>query len=211
MPDPPRAFALPGRALRGVRRLVYTRLVLTTVRVDELAARPVRPGDDVRLLTPQELDDFVAFRPGSRRDLIERRLAAGHECMCVWEAGEIVSAVWLRFDVMWLPELHDVIPLPPGTAYGYDSYTARADRNRGLVKARAPHTARHLGRRGYAEIRGYVRAENAAGLAATWASGSHKLGWIVWVHVGPLGVEVVQEAARRRTRLRTGGHAPELS
>ncbi len=200
------------RAARAAAlKRVYTRLLLSLVDVDLLADRPVAAEDDVRLLTGSQIDDFLAFRPESARAVIAKRLAAGHECVCLWGAGGIVSAIWLRYDVIWLPEVREAIPLPPGVAYAYDSFTTRAHRHRGLVNARAPHTGRHLQRRGFVSILGYVRAENAAGLAATRSSGARPVATLTWLHLGPAGVETMcSDAGRRRTRPRVRGSAREL-
>jgi hypothetical protein len=141
---------------------------------------------------------------------VESRLAAGHVCFAVLSHGKPVAAVWARSDAVWLPFVQLLVPLERGDVYLYDSYTHAAERRRGLTTIRRAYSHNELRARGFRRAIAYVLTRNEAGLAAARHAGLRVFERHRWLHVGGVGVEVVDARAGRRAHVLRRGSDREL-
>ena len=189
------ALAIWFRAL--ARLGVYRRLLLIERRLDQpIPDLPLPASIAMRLLGPDDIPAYLAFRPDQRAEEIAERLARGHWCLAAWRDGRVVSAAWGAPGRAPLEYLDWDLPLAPDEAYSYDLYTAPAARGRGMTPAtRAPHLL--LARdRGYRRLLATLLPENRRALRTP-----EQLGYRV---IGRLGYVGVGRWRRRFCRLRPG-------
>jgi GNAT superfamily N-acetyltransferase len=156
---------------------------------------------ELKPLSEVEVGPYLDLRRDENRPAVQARLRRGDLCLSSWSDGRLIGAVWVRFDRMWISEIASSMPLRPGDAYGYASFTEPAYRRRGAATVLSRATLEHLKTAGYRRALGYVMRDNAAGRAALRTLGFDVVGRVRWFHLGRMGLEVTQ-AAGARTRLR---------
>lgn len=122
--------------LRVLGETVYRRLLLMELWVDR---PPVWIAADEKVefgpLLPDQLDEYLHFRPDVDADGTRRRLARGHLCFIARRNGALVQSAWLAFDHAWIDYLGCELPLEANEAYAYDLFTDPAERGRQLYRA----------------------------------------------------------------------------
>jgi hypothetical protein len=205
---------LPGRVLaalrygglrylarRAVGKLLWAEWIALAIDLDGRSRLPATSLPlAFRALDSHELEQFLLLRPGLTREEVLGRLAAGHRCLAVWLEGNVVAAVWVRFDRSWLPILERSMPLAAGEAYAYDSFTHPDYRQVGAVTFLGRSASNYLAGLGYRRRICYVLAENQPGLAAAKAIGYEVTGRLGWLHVGRVGVEIIHKRSGETTR-----------
>jgi len=199
--------------LRRARTAVYVRYVVLRRELElEPPERAAPAGVDVRELTAGEVERaYGRLRPDARASELSGRLGAGHRCFGAWSDGTLVAAVWIRFDAIWLPFSARPLPLPPGAAYAYDSYTRPDQRRRGVATFRSRVTCRRLRELGYTSAYAFVLGGDTPALRAATAAGYRPAGELRWLHLGSLGIEQSLDGEGRGTwSLRFARREPEL-
>jgi RimJ/RimL family protein N-acetyltransferase len=158
---------------------------------------------EARVLSPSEVEKYLALRPEEDAEGVLRRLRDGHVCCATWVGDRIVGCAWVRFDEIWVSEIGKSMLLQPGEVYGYDSYTDPGYRARGAASMRAVALLRHVKRLGYRRLVAYVMSENTAGRVALETLGFVRSGRIRWLHVSRNGLLV---SSGRSPRPRVGVH-----
>jgi ribosomal protein S18 acetylase RimI-like enzyme len=156
---------------------------------------------DVRPLTEEEIDAYLALRPDEDADTVHAQLRRGDLCVASWSGDRMVGAVWVRFDRIWVSELARTLAVRPGEAYGYNAFIQPEHRRHGAAKNLYVTTMRRLESLGYRRVLVYVDAQNVAGRAPLWRLGFEHFGRIRWFHLGRLGLELLSRRDER-TRLR---------
>jgi ribosomal protein S18 acetylase RimI-like enzyme len=176
-----------GRALRGNWAGTYA-LYWRDVAAPEDSRESLQrlPAETVgRTLREDELDAYLAFRPSTDPAEPLRRIAAGHSCCAIWMRGRIVSAVWLREDVIWLPAVKRSIALERHEAYAYDSFTDPASRRCGIARRRKIAIGEHLNDRAITRLFTYVRSENTPSIRSVESYGYVPAGRLRFLRLGP--------------------------
>jgi ribosomal protein S18 acetylase RimI-like enzyme len=157
---------------------------------------------DLRDLTEDDIDAYLALRRDEEARAVRQRLQRGDLCLSSWSGDRIVAAVWVRFDRIWVSELGRSLFVRPGEAYGYAAFVDPAERRRGAAHALYLLTLRRLQSLGYRRALSYVDRENLAGRAPLWRLGFEYVGRIRWFHVGRFGLELLtRRGERRRVRV----------
>jgi ribosomal protein S18 acetylase RimI-like enzyme len=180
-----------GRALRGNWAGTYALYSRDVAVEDSLESFQRPPGETVgRTLREDELDAYLALRRSTERAEALRRIAAGHFCWTMWACGRIVSAVWLREDVIWLPAVKRSIALERHEAYAYDSFTDPACRRSGIAGRRKIAIDKHLNDRGITRLFTYVRSENTPSIRSVESSGYVLAGRLRFLRLGPVSAMI---------------------
>lgn len=162
----------------------YRRMVLFERRLDD---RPVElrldPSVVASLLSRDEVDEYVAFHPGSVSSEIRSRLQTGQLCFIARHEGRIVNATWAATSQAAIDYLDAQIHLMPGDAYLYSTYTAPEFRGRRL--ASSMRIVRHLRGAGYQRSIAAIMAENKPALRMMERSGYSRFGMIGYFRLGP--------------------------
>lgn len=164
---------------------VYHRLLLSERRLDEpipevRSALPITIG----FLGPGDIDAYLLFRPDATRAEFHRRLNSGHRCVGAWYEGRIVQAGWLTLGSAWIGSVGVEIPLAPGDAYTYESYTAPDFRRSDLATTRLAWVMRHLRDAGYRRLLAAVVPENRPGFRTIEKMGYRVVGIAGYVRLG---------------------------
>jgi GNAT superfamily N-acetyltransferase len=152
---------------------------------------------EVRVLSPDDVDSYVAFRRDEDAGAIQARLRRGDLGFASWSEERMVGDVWVRFDRMWVSELGRSFPLHAGDAYGYASFIDPEHRRRGAAGVLYEAAMRHVEGLGYRRMVVYVLRENVPGRAALHKLRFVPIGRVRWFHVGRYGLEL---SARDGTR-----------
>ena len=147
------------------------------------------------------------LRPDESARIVRERLRRGDLCLASWSGNQIVGAVWVRFDRIWVSELGRSLLVRPEEAYGYAAFIEPGQRGRGAASALYLRTLRRLKSLGYRRALSYVARENLAGHAPLWWLGFEYVGRIRWFHVGRFGLELMTRRDER-PRLRVHVRAP---
>jgi len=144
----------------GYRRLLLVERMLDRPVADYTPRLPV----DVSMLEESQIDDYLAFRPGTERSAIADRLRLGEMGFVARHQGHIVAAVWVAVQPVWVPFLGCRIDMAPGDAHIYDKFTAPGYRGHGISNAVRTVHLRHLQRAGFRRATGSVLPENVSSL-----------------------------------------------
>lgn len=155
------------------RRMLFLSYSLCGVRIPVYNA-----GADVRfgVLEPKEVNSYLAFRPGTSQQDVERRMMQGDRCFVSWHDGSIVDACWTATRSVYVPYLRRVLQIPEGDVYSYDSFTAKSHRGRGIYMARNSFTARTHQAEGLKRSIALVAFENYSAWLILTRSGLRTLG-----------------------------------
>ena len=165
--------SLPHRildALRhgGVRELWWRALGVTVYRRLQLYLRdvdaPHDPGPaDIVVRALDDVDAYLAARPGASRAEIERRLARGDVCGLGWRGDEVVGARWLSFGVAEIDYLDLVVELRGDLGYVYDVWTRPDLRRSGVNRSLSTWSADLIRERGGRYSFSAILQENRGG------------------------------------------------
>jgi len=202
-----------GRALRGNWAATYA-LYWRDVSLEDTRAGEQARGTAETVtctLREDEVDAYLEFRPTTHRAEALRRIAAGHVCRTIRTRERIISAVWLREDVIWLPVVKRSIALERCEAYAYDSFTDPASRRSGVAQRRKIAVDEHLRERGITRLFTYVRSENMPSIRSVESSGYVAAGRISFVRLGPRSAVIrswEDDSLRGRPMERAPGEYP---
>lgn len=195
-PLTPRRVAVRGMEILrrdGWRHLVFLILADLGYRRVLLLERCLSEPANVRspaplefsLLSPDELDEYLAFHDEDPRSELEARLARGEECFVARSGGAIVCANWAVYDEHEVRFLRYRLRLEPGEVYVYDSYTRPDFRGRSVAPALAAHLVERFRAAGLRRALTLIAPENASNLRARAKSGYRVCGRIACLKLGP--------------------------
>jgi hypothetical protein len=188
---PGRLLIRSGTALRGLvyRDVILVALDLTGDVPDVVTDMPV----EMRLLGPDDIEAYARFRGLSVEHVTtRRRLENGDACIAAWIDDEIVSAGWYSFGNAWVDDIGRGLRLAPGELFGYDLYTAEAQRGRGVASERGRWAAGHLREAGYTTIVAGISPQNLPVQGPARKLGYDTLGRAGFVRLGPLRRDFVR-------------------
>jgi GNAT superfamily N-acetyltransferase len=183
-------LTLHGEGVRSfwwklLAQIGYRRLLLLDQPLDHAVPQfsptlPVEIGE----LSRNEFDDYLVFRPDTRRADALARLAAGQVCFVARCDGRIVAADWIATQPIRLSYLDCVLDMAPGEVCIYDKFILPAYRGHGISNALRTHHLRQLERAGYRRVVVAVLPENASSLRDILKGGYRPCGIIGRIKVG---------------------------
>jgi len=177
----------------------YRRLLLLERALDEPVA-DVTPGlpVEIAMLAPDELDDYLVFRPGTTRREIASRLRSGDICFVARHQGRVVAAAWAAVQSVWVPFLGCRIDVTADEGHIYDKFTLPAFRGHGIANAVRTHHLRHMQRAGLRRATGAVLPENVSSLRDDSKGGFRVCGVLGRIKLGPWQRVFLMPPPRRR-------------
>ena len=151
---------------------------------DPVAPVPTLPVS-VERLGEADVDDYLQLRPAADPAEVRARLRRGLHCFVARHQGRIVHAGWVTTRDAWIDYLGVEMPLAPGDAYQFESFTAPAFRGRGIAAARVAAMAARLARDGHRRLIACVLPENAAAFRPLEKVGYRRVGQIGGLRCGP--------------------------
>jgi hypothetical protein len=132
----------------------------------------------VRVLTMDEIAEYVRFRPSASAADVTSLLAGGDLCFAVWSEGCIVNALWVTMKPSRIDYLDADLEIAPGDVYAYANFTAPEFRNRNLATFRGAEVIRYFKERGYFRIMAVIIPENKASIRNGEKIGYRRIGLI---------------------------------
>lgn len=164
----------------------YRRVVLIE---RDLSAPPARVEARIPLtigpLRESEVEEYVAFRPGTDPAEVYRRLRDGHMCLVARHEGNIVHTCWVATGRARIEYLRRELSLPPDTAYVYEAFTAPEFRGQGISAARSLYLQEMLRRAGYRRAIAVIVPENRAAFRPPEKAGYRRAGVLRTLWFGP--------------------------
>jgi GNAT superfamily N-acetyltransferase len=165
---------------------VYRRLALFELPCAAGArAVPAPAGLTIGLLDPENVDEYLAFRPGSDADAVLARLRDGHHCFVSRLDGRLVHASWTARERMWSWYLGRDIPLAGDETCTYDTLTEPSARGLGIGAAQRAYMVSQLREQGYRRLLATIYPENRPSLRMVEKLGYRRIGLIGYASVGP--------------------------
>jgi len=153
-------------------------------------AEPVEPAAPMPGVTVEELPASRAhelqwLRPETNLHAIADRFCEGQRCFVASMEGRIVHARWLSTGKAWCEVLATEIPLAPGAAYLYESFTAPEVRTVGLARAVGKFSLRRLREEGVQIVVAVVDPWNREGRRSLENAGWANRGHLGLLRLGP--------------------------
>jgi GNAT superfamily N-acetyltransferase len=165
--------------------LFYRRLVVFELRLESDPPQPQpRIPIAVTPLGDADITDYSALHPTSDSREIACRLAAGHRCWLVRSGHELVASSWVARGRLWSAYLARWVPLAPGEACTYETFTAPTVRGLGIGPALRGRLARDLRDIGYRRLLATVGPENAPAIRLVEKLGYRRIGTIGYAGLG---------------------------
>ncbi len=140
---------------------------------------------DIRLLTSDEIQDYLAVLPGQNATTVISRLAQGHRCLVARHEGSIVSYVWAGTRSAIVNYLKGEILLAPRDLYIYGLYTHPKFRNFNIPAVLADAYIDCFQASGCSRVVSVVTPENGAGIRMVEKRGARRFGTISSLRIGP--------------------------
>lgn len=167
---------------RVLGETVYRRVLLVEL---DLPPRPDPPkGIEARWLRAEEASAYAAFHPALSAAEVRRRLAAGERCLVLESEGRMVHGRWCATARAWIEYLQVFLPLPPGAAYVYQSFTPPAERGHGYATAGAVAGGQALHREGFNRTIGCIQPDRAMAYPPIFKAGYRPAGYLGWYRLG---------------------------
>ena len=149
--------------------------------------REIRLSEDVQtgLLTPDDLDEYMAARPLADRETIRRRLQQGEPCLAARKEKQMVAVCWAATGRAYIEYLDCRIKLAPDRAYLYEALAIRPFHGPKTGRQLNAHIAQHFRKAGYAALVGAVLPENQRALRMFRKIGFRPVGWMRCYRLGP--------------------------
>ncbi len=162
---------------------------------------PPPPGVTVEELPASRGHELEGLRPGTKPAEIADRFLQGQRCFVASMQGRIVHARWLSTGKAWCEVLATEIPLAPGAAYLYESFTVPEVRTFGLARAVGKFSLRRLRDEGVHIVVAVVDPWNREGRRALENAGWSLRDHVSLLRLGPWRKLIVgnRTAAFRRT------------
>jgi GNAT superfamily N-acetyltransferase len=138
-------------------------------------------------VAPLDDDDiayYSALHRKARDSEIASRLAAGHRCWLARGGDEVVASSWVAGGELWSAYLARNVPLAPGEACTYETFTAPAARGLGIGPALRGRLARDLRDSGYRRLLATVGPENAPAIRLVEKLGYRRIGTMGYAGLG---------------------------
>lgn len=189
-----------------VRGAVYRYVVF--VGVDLSSPVPeIAPGPELetRLLLREDVEAYARFR-GRPVETVPalRRLDEGEVCVASWLEGELVSAAWYAFGLVWMDEIGRSLQLARDEVYAYDSYTTESLRGQGIAALRGRWAIKHFREEGFRRTIGWISPQNLPAFGPGRKLGAETLGRAGFVRLGPFRRDFVEPVRGERRWARRG-------
>jgi GNAT superfamily N-acetyltransferase len=142
----------------GYRRLYVLRRPLG----EPIPSCPARLLLAIAWLTREELDAYRSFRAGGNN--AARLLAEGDRCLIACHGGRIVGALWSSTRCARSVNLDRHLPLAPGEAFQFNTFTEVAERGQGVASALSAAWLRKMREEGCTAALTLAQPENRAAL-----------------------------------------------
>lgn len=176
----------------GARLLttVYRRMLFLAYPLDEheIPLYTARVDATYRILAPDDIPDYIRFRPETSAHDLAGRFASGHRCFASIVDGRIVDACWMATGFAYVPYMGRYLALAPRDIYSYDSFTIPEYRACGIYMARNSYTARLNRTEGFARSVSLVAFENYGTWLILTRSGLETRGMYRYLRVPGAGV-----------------------
>ncbi len=149
--------------------------------------RPIRLSEDVQtgLLTPDDLDEYMAARPLADRETIRRRLQQGEACLVARKQNQMVAVCWAATGRAYIEYLDCRIKLASDRVYVYEALAIRPFHGPKTAHQLNAHIAKHFHKAGYAALVEAVLPENQPALRMFRKLGYRRVGWMRCYRFGP--------------------------
>ena len=167
-------------------RTVYRRLILVERLLDEPdPALEAETTLTVALLHPDQIADYCNFRADAKPDEVRNRLESGLKCFAASLNNQLIAVVWAATQSAKIDYLDLEIPLQPGEAYIFDSYTSPQHRGRNVAGARSSQMIRYMRNAGYKRLIATILPENKPAFRAVTKLGYKPYALIGRWKIGP--------------------------
>jgi GNAT superfamily N-acetyltransferase len=163
----------------GYRRLYVLRRPL----VEAIPSGPARLPLAIAWLTREDLDAYRSFRAGGNN--AARLLAEGDRCLIAWHGSRIVGALWSSTRCARSANLDRDLPLAPGEAFQFNTFTAVAERGQGVASALSAAWLRKMREEGCTAALTLAQPENRAALRTHASVGFRITGMVRSLLLGP--------------------------
>jgi GNAT superfamily N-acetyltransferase len=164
---------------------VYRRVALFELPLDVQLPEPA-PAVEAALgeLGEADADEYAAFQPRVSAAQVRERLAFGHRCFLARVHGQLAHVSWAAIGTLSSAYLGRGVPLAPGEACSWETYTTPELRGLGLGPAVRLVMASVLRDSGYRRLLAAVLPENRPGIRLVEKLGYHRIGVVGYVRVG---------------------------
>jgi len=164
----------------------YRRLILVERSFnDPLPDTSPIPGVSIRMLSREDVSEYLKFRPDSNLSEIEGRLRIGQLCFAAFLGGQIVHAAWVTSGRAFVAYLGIEIELFPGEFYLFDIYTSPKFRGMNFYSYREMEMQKELRGRGCRRIIALIYPENRPAMKGIKKLGYLNSGKIGYIKIGP--------------------------
>jgi ribosomal protein S18 acetylase RimI-like enzyme len=139
---------------------------------------------DFGFLDEREAAAFASLGATAGPDVAAERLRRGERCFVARHEGRLVSVRWLTADNGPIAYLDRSVPLEPGEAFLYETFTHPDYRGRALSAAAGTRLGRALAAEGVHRILAVVLPENKLGVRAYEKAGYRRIGTVGWLRIG---------------------------
>ena len=170
---------------RGLRWLgIYRRFILLGGRGPRVSSKPQVPVECSKLEADQ-IDEYLAFRPGQSGDMIRRRFADGQWCFVGRCDGRMAATSWVCRRRAWLDFLDCEILLADGVCYPHDTYALPEFRGLGVSDVVSAFRTAYFRKAGYDLSIGIVEPENRAAMRRSKRKRTPVIGQLDCIRLGP--------------------------
>jgi len=138
-----------------------------------------------RWLRPEEASAYASLDGALREAEVAKRLSEGRRCWIAEAGGRIVSGWWVASSKAWIEYLKLDLPLAPGEAYLYQSYTPPELRGRNFSTAGLAAAVRALKEEGFRRALLCIQPDRAIAFPPPLKNGFVPVAWLGWVRCGP--------------------------
>lgn len=165
---------------------VYRRAILIERLLhDPIAEQQAGVDVEVNLLTPGDLDEYLAHHPGSIASEICERFRQGQKCFVARHRNNIASTCWAATGTARIDYLNCEISLAEDEVYTYGSYTTARFRNLNIPAVRGNEMVLHFRERGYRRFVAILMPENKPAFGPIEKIGYRRIGTLGYVKLGP--------------------------
>jgi GNAT superfamily N-acetyltransferase len=192
------AIGFARRVLRrlGVRRR-YLLLGGPDDPLEESSAIPVEAAP----LAPDEIDEYLAFRPHQARETIQRRLDEGGICFVGRAEGRLVAGLWVARGSVRLDYVPCRLWLGERTFFLHDLYVEPSLRGKRVAEPVTQLRKRTMADAGYRWKVALYEPENRAAIRRGRRRGNRPLAFLTCWRVGPFRWQRLEPLAPDATRL----------
>jgi len=139
----------------------------------------------IGLLEADDVDAYLAFRPGTARDEILGRLRDGQVGIVVRHEGRMVNAIWVALRKARIASLDLELELGPDEGFVYDSYTEPAYRGQNIAPARGMLMFSHCRTIGLRRLLAVILPGDQSASRSKEKTGWRRIGVVGVFRIGP--------------------------